>query len=222
MVKWAGENLLGIGSGVAAYAGQQQTNAANARQAREQMDFQARMAGQQEAFQERMSSTAVQRHVADLKAAGLNPALAFSSQGASSPGGAMAGGAMAHIEDGVSKGVSSAIAAKMANEQLKQIRTQVFKDTQTYNFMRDKLGPEIEQIKATTASAQQAARESEAREARERQQTRNLETERTLTAAQLPQAAAMAKMWANPVASSVLPWLNSASQLGPLRRLLGR
>ena len=71
----------GIGSaigGLFGYKGQKDTNVASAQQAQKQMDF-----------QERMSNTAVQRRMADLKAGGLNPILAGGKE-ASSPAGQQA------------------------------------------------------------------------------------------------------------------------------------
>lgn len=66
-------------------------NAANATMNEEQMKFQSREAVAARDWSERMSNSAYQRQVADMKAAGINPMVAFNSGGASSSGGVTAG-----------------------------------------------------------------------------------------------------------------------------------
>lgn len=72
------------------------SNAFTAAEAKETRAFNAREAQKARDFSEYMSSSAYQRAMADMKAAGLNPALAFSQGGSSTPSAAVASANSAH------------------------------------------------------------------------------------------------------------------------------
>jgi len=104
---WSSLAPSAIGA-VGSYMGASEANKASARQAEAQMGF-----------QERMSSTAHQREVKDLIAAGLNPMLSAKLGGASSPA-----GAMAPVQNVLGQATASAAQNYQLETQAKLIRAQ--------------------------------------------------------------------------------------------------
>lgn len=110
-----------IGAG-ASLLGGVMSNEASKSSAQEQMRFQAQQTADQMAFQERMSNTAHQREVADLRAAGLNPILSVNRSGASSPVGSSAQGASYTAQNPAAGAASSALQAMSISDVLAGIK----------------------------------------------------------------------------------------------------
>lgn len=114
--------LEGLAAGLLSGIGGLISNSATDERQEKAQQFNAEQAAINRDFQERMSSTAWQRSMSDMKAGGLNPILAYQKGPAGSPSGATASTSFTPATDVLSPAVSSALAARRNVEEVENMR----------------------------------------------------------------------------------------------------
>lgn len=168
-------NVGSIITGGLSYLGGQATNASARDIAREQMQYQTDM-----------SNTSYQRAVADMKAAGLNPMLAYSQGGASTPS-----GASAPVVNATEQAVSSAMAKKRLDTDVSKVDQEV----ENLKALKANLKMQNAEILSRIDLNRDMQRQVQADTILKSNSAKQVQANTALASAQLPEALALSQFY---------------------------
>lgn len=220
-----GSVVSGVGGVVQNYmSGERQdaTNEFNANQAAITREYNSEEAQKNRDYQTQMSNSAFQRGMADMKAAGLNPILAYQKGGANSPGGSVASASHAsggtapvsNVGEAMVHGYNNSARAASENAKTDAGKSLLEQELVNARLTADQIRSNTAKTLAETGYVQTQTKLSGEHIGRTKQETEKLQSENT--------ARSVDSSYYNSTFGRGVRWIgNTLGEINPLKGLLG-